>query len=90
MKKTVQTGWDWDQERNEGLRAIGQLIELDVHRLWDPPVIEEDFVKYVLLPFIAFSSCPPLIYLFVNLFFHFSFFNATFSFIITSVNQFIH
>ena len=41
------TGWDWDKERNDGLRVIGQLIELDVHRLCDPPVIEEEFVKYV-------------------------------------------
>ena len=48
-KKASPTGWDWDRERNDGLCVIGQLIELDIHRLWDPPVIEEDFVKYVQL-----------------------------------------
>ena len=54
-KKTSPSGWDWDQERNDGLRVIGQLIELDIHRLWDPPVIEEDFVKYASL--ILFIIC---------------------------------
>ena len=39
-------GWSWENEREHGLRVIGQLLELDVHRLWDPPVVEEDYVKY--------------------------------------------
>ncbi|XP_065053020.1 condensin complex subunit 1-like isoform X1 [Rhopilema esculentum] len=45
-KKKVQSdGWSWENEREFGLRVIGQLLELDVHRLWDPPVIEEDYVN---------------------------------------------
>ena len=44
-KKAPSEGWTWDNEREDALRIISQLLELDVHRLWDPPVVEEEFVK---------------------------------------------
>ncbi len=35
----------WDAERDRGVRALLQILQLNVHRLWDPPVVEEEFVK---------------------------------------------
>ena len=35
----------WDVERDHGIRALLQLLRLNVNRLWDPPVLEEEFVK---------------------------------------------
>ena len=47
-KKAVSDGWAWDKEREHALCLISQLLQLDVNRLWDPPIVEEEFVKYVL------------------------------------------
>ena len=38
-------GIDWEVERERGVRALLQLLSLNVYRLWDPPVPEEEFVK---------------------------------------------
>ena len=38
---------DWEAEREVGIKAMLQLLQLNVHRLWDPPVVEEEFVKCV-------------------------------------------
>ena len=38
---------DWDYERERAVRALLQLLQLHLHRLWDPPVAEEEFVKCV-------------------------------------------
>ena len=46
QKKTADMGnMHWEIERDRGIRAVLQLLRLNVHRLWDPPVMEEDFVK---------------------------------------------
>ncbi len=47
-KKVVSDGWAWDKEREHALCLISQLLQLDVNRLWDPPIVEEEFVKYVI------------------------------------------
>lgn len=36
---------NWEVERDNGIRALLQLLRLNVNRLWDPPVPEEEFVK---------------------------------------------
>ena len=37
---------DWEAERIRGLRVLLHLLQLHIHNLWDPPVLEEEFVKY--------------------------------------------
>ena len=39
---------DWDGERERAVRALLQLLQLNIYRLWDPPVAEEEFVKLVI------------------------------------------
>lgn len=36
---------DWSVECSNAVTVLDQLCKLDVKQLWDPPVIEEDFVK---------------------------------------------
>ena len=44
-KKNVEESWDWSNERTKGLSAINQMIQLDIQRLWDPPIVEDEFTK---------------------------------------------
>ena len=44
-KKLAAGSWDWEAEKERFLTAIAQLLQLEIFRLWDPPVVEEDFVK---------------------------------------------
>lgn len=37
--------WEWDEQRDVLIQTLGQLLQLDVNRLWEPPIVEEDFVK---------------------------------------------
>jgi condensin complex subunit 1 len=36
---------DWDEERERAVKALVQLMQLNVQRLWDPPIAEEEFVR---------------------------------------------
>lgn len=48
QKKSADMGnMNWEAERDRGIRAVLQLLRLNVQRLWDPPVMEEEFVTYV-------------------------------------------
>ncbi len=38
---------DWEFEREKAVRGLLQLLQLNIHRLWDPPVVEEEFVNLV-------------------------------------------
>ena len=40
---------DWDEEREKAVKALVQLMQLNVQRLWDPPIAEEEFVRYLKL-----------------------------------------
>ena len=46
-KKTtlLDTTWDWDLQRERSLDISVQLLKLDINRLWDPPIVEEEFVR---------------------------------------------
>lgn len=41
------TTLDWAQERDYCLKVILQIVELDINRLWDPPVAEEEFISLI-------------------------------------------
>ena len=45
-KKKSSSSWEWDEQRDALIQTLGQLMQLDVNRLWDPPIVEEEFVKY--------------------------------------------
>lgn len=45
--KKASTGMDWDEERRLGLKALFNLVSLNLHRLWDPPVPDIEFVNLV-------------------------------------------
>ncbi|EDO34797.1 predicted protein, partial [Nematostella vectensis] len=44
-KKKNSAGFDWEQQRERLVEMLGHLMQLDVNRLWDPPVVEEEFVN---------------------------------------------
>ena len=44
-KKSAASHWEWDEQRNLLIQALGHVMQLDVNRLWDPPTVEEEFVK---------------------------------------------
>ncbi|XP_033119867.1 condensin complex subunit 1-like isoform X2 [Anneissia japonica] len=46
-KKTTNIGFDWDNERENFINIISQPIHLDIYRLWDPPIAEEEFVNLI-------------------------------------------
>ena len=37
-----------DKARDRGLHCIEQMLEMDLKRLWDPPILEENFVTCVI------------------------------------------
>ena len=45
-KKKSSSAWEWDEQQDALIQTLGQLMQLDVNRLWDPPIVEEEFVKY--------------------------------------------
>ena len=46
QKKSAELGdIDWEHERERAVRGLLQLLQLHLHRLWNPPVAEEEFVK---------------------------------------------
>jgi len=42
---------NWDGEREKFVKMMLQLLQLNVQRLWDPPIVEEEFVRYISLQF---------------------------------------
>ncbi|WAR15385.1 CND1-like protein [Mya arenaria] len=46
-KKSSTMTMDWQRERETGLKSLLNLVQLSIHRLWDPPVVEEEFVSLV-------------------------------------------
>lgn len=37
---------DWFIECEKAVSALDQICRLKLDKLWDPPVAEEDFIKY--------------------------------------------
>lgn len=37
---------DWEAERANYLEAMVKILQTEIRRLWDPPVVEEEFVKW--------------------------------------------
>ncbi|XP_053379231.1 condensin complex subunit 1-like [Mercenaria mercenaria] len=46
-KKTSSMTIDWAKERESGMKTLLNLVQLNIHRLWDPPVVDDEFVSLV-------------------------------------------
>ncbi|PIK49362.1 putative condensin complex subunit 1 [Apostichopus japonicus] len=46
-KKTISGEMDWEAERANYLEAMVKILQTEIRRLWDPPVVEEEFVNLV-------------------------------------------
>lgn len=46
-KKQTDDLCDMDAERNFALVCLDQLVQMPIHKLWSPPVVEQDFVNLV-------------------------------------------
>jgi len=43
---------DWESGREDAVKALLQLLQLGINRLWTPPIVEEEFIKCVLDAFV--------------------------------------
>lgn len=39
---------DWEENERATLQCIQKIVSLPLQRLWDPPMPEEEFVRFVL------------------------------------------
>lgn len=46
-KKSSNMTVDWSRERETGVKTLLNLVQLNIHRLWDPPVVDDEFVSLV-------------------------------------------
>ncbi|XP_060583069.1 condensin complex subunit 1-like isoform X2 [Ruditapes philippinarum] len=46
-KKASSMTIDWARERETGMKTLLNLVQLHIHRLWDPPVVDDEFVSLV-------------------------------------------
>lgn len=46
-KKPIDDGCDLEAERNFALVNLDQLVQMPIHKLWSPPVVEQEFVNLV-------------------------------------------
>lgn len=46
-KKQTDDLCDMEAERNFALVCLDQLVQMPIHKLWSPPVVEQDFVNLV-------------------------------------------
>ncbi|KAI8500241.1 meiotic chromosome condensation [Branchiostoma belcheri] len=44
-KTTTKGDWDWEGERLRAVQSLSQVTQLEIGRLWEPPVVEEEFVN---------------------------------------------
>ncbi|XP_065218863.1 condensin complex subunit 1 [Planococcus citri] len=47
MKLKEDHNWDWEVNEREILTNINNIIKLPLQQLWDPPMVEEDFVRMI-------------------------------------------
>ena len=47
--KAASEEQDWEPQRFRVLRQLYTVLQLQLRRLWDPPVPDEEFVKYVII-----------------------------------------
>lgn len=46
-KRDDMEGMNWDEERDVAVRVLLKFVQLHIEKLWEPPIVEEAFVKYV-------------------------------------------
>ena len=43
--KRTEESYDWQQNKDKGMSVLLRLLSLPLHRLFSPPVIEDEFIK---------------------------------------------
>ena len=43
--KRTEESYDWQQNKDKGMSVLLRLLSLPLHRLFNPPVVEDEFVK---------------------------------------------
>lgn len=43
--KPVEDGWDWNEEKQKVFIEIYNFLQMPLKLLWEPPVVDEEFVK---------------------------------------------
>ncbi|KAL4220856.1 meiotic chromosome condensation [Mactra antiquata] len=46
-KKTSSLTIDWHREKETGVKTLLNITQQNIHRLWDPPVVDDEFVSLV-------------------------------------------
>lgn len=47
IKHNEKFQWDWEFHLSNGLNAIHLILKSKINKLWDPPVVEEEFVNMI-------------------------------------------
>lgn len=47
IKHNEKLQWDWDYHLSNGLNSIHLVLKSKINKLWDPPVVEEEFVNMI-------------------------------------------
>lgn len=55
MKLKEEHNWDWEENERVVLNLIFKTIKLPLNLLWDPPVVEKEFVRLVLTDNFSFA-----------------------------------
>jgi condensin complex subunit 1 len=45
QSKRSEESYDWQIEKEKAMEVLLRLFSLPIHRLFDPPVVEDEFVK---------------------------------------------
>jgi condensin complex subunit 1 len=45
QSKRSEESYDWQIDKEKGMEVLLRLFSLPIHRLFDPPVVEDEFVK---------------------------------------------
>jgi len=43
--KRTEESYDWQQNKDKGMAVLLRLFSLPIHRVFNPPVVEDEFVK---------------------------------------------
>lgn len=44
-KLAEEFDWYWEDDQREGFELVHEILAQPIHKLWDPPVADEEFVK---------------------------------------------
>jgi len=49
--KRTEESYDWQHNKDKGMSVLLRMLSLPLHRVFNPPIVEDEFVKYVFIGF---------------------------------------